>query len=63
MRKQLIAATMTALFVVGGLAAAPGSLAAPSAAPAATHAVATGRTSHSTSHDTLVPLICSRACH
>lgn len=63
MRKQLIAAAMTALFVAGGLAAAPNSFALPSATPAATHAAPTAQTSHLSALDTLVPLICSRACH
>ncbi|MFD5144312.1 hypothetical protein [Streptomyces sp. NPDC058401] len=63
MRKQLIAAAMTALFVTGGLAAAPSSFAVPSASPATTHIASTGRASHPASRDTYVPLICSRACH
>ncbi|MFD6885466.1 hypothetical protein [Streptomyces sp. NPDC059957] len=64
MRKQLIAAAMTALFVVGGLAAAPSSFAVPSASPAATtHVASSGRTSHPTPLETYVPFICSRACH
>ncbi|MCX5010369.1 hypothetical protein OG765_05110 [Streptomyces sp. NBC_00555] len=50
--------------MAGGLAAAPSSFAVPSASPAATtHVASTGRTSHPTSLDTYVPLICSRACH
>ncbi|MCM2422870.1 hypothetical protein [Streptomyces sp. RKAG293] len=61
MRKQLIAAAMTALFVAGGLAAAPSSSAVPSTPPATTHIAPAGRTSHAL--DAFVPLICSRACH
>ncbi|WP_405495521.1 hypothetical protein [Streptomyces sp. NBC_00096] len=64
MRKQLIATAIPALFVAGGLAAAPSSFAVPSASPAATtHVASTGRTSHPTSLETYVPLIYSRACH
>lgn len=62
MRKQLIAAAMTALFVAGGLAAAPSSFAVPSATPATTHVALSGRASHSTSLDTAAPLICKRGC-
>ncbi|WP_162688685.1 MULTISPECIES: hypothetical protein [unclassified Streptomyces] len=62
MRKQLIAAAVTALFAAGALAAAPSSFAVPSASPGTTHVVLSGRASHNTSLGTVAPLICKRGC-
>ncbi|MFJ3840635.1 hypothetical protein ACIPY6_34715 [Streptomyces sp. NPDC090054] len=61
MRKQLITASMAALLAFGGLAAAPSSIAAPTASPGTTH-TSLEATSHVVVLDAAAPSPCKRSC-